>query len=156
MNAHLAAHVLWLAQRHDVEVHLVASFDNAAAVTSLFSREVHILPVVDDVTYVVALHELGHLLHPNGHVENDKLTSERAAWTWAEAHTIEWTPAMLATKLRYLGHHGGHVPDADGVVSYERGARIDEFYRQLARQAAFSPRPGGETISQFMHRRKRR
>ena len=55
-------------------------------------------PVRSVLTYVVALHELGHYL--GGHVNHpDRPVRELAAWKWARTNALIWTPAMerLAT-----------------------------------------------------------
>ena len=58
--------------------------------------------IVDETTYAVALHEIGHLCSPTGvvrHVISGNradalLVEEDAAWTWARHYALEWTPAM--------------------------------------------------------------
>jgi hypothetical protein len=78
-------------------------------------RSFVLLPrVQDETTYAVALHELGHCLHPLGRVHriegsahfratgqyssfNDLrllLLAERSAWEWAHHYALEWTPVM--------------------------------------------------------------
>lgn len=76
-----------------------------------------IAPVTDETAYAVALHELGHILHPTGRVnETDgsptmrrinevatlrdmrlQLLEERSAWEWAQHHALDWTVAMQHT-----------------------------------------------------------
>lgn len=75
-----------------------------------------IAPVVDDKTYAAALHELGHCVDPLGHIDSSEfsdayqtslgqnistlsdyrliLVMEDAAWKWAHAFALQWTPAM--------------------------------------------------------------
>ena len=61
-------------------------------------------PIVDETTYAVALHELGHLLSPTGavravaagNVRNLMRIEEDAAWTWARHYALDWTPTMDA------------------------------------------------------------
>jgi len=73
-----------------------------------------IAPVTDETTYAVALHEIGHCLHPLGRVHHIQgstrfrrtgqystledvrllLLAERSAWEWARQHALEWTPVM--------------------------------------------------------------
>ncbi len=73
-----------------------------------------IAPVTDETTYAVALHELGHHVHPLGMVSNTegsltfrttgqysslrdvrlKLDEERSAWEWARHYALDWTEAM--------------------------------------------------------------
>jgi hypothetical protein len=73
-----------------------------------------IAPVIDETTYAVALHELGHCLSPLGRLRNAagsrtwrttgqlaslrdmrlQLEEERAAWAWARHYALEWTDLM--------------------------------------------------------------
>jgi len=58
---------------------------------------VFVAPITDETTYVVALHELGHVVAPLGAIGgNDNLTreAEDAAWAWARHYALEWTPLM--------------------------------------------------------------
>lgn len=90
---------------------------------------VKIAPVDGDATYAVALHELGHRVMPLGSLRSEmsatmqathqvstirdvvlQLEQERAAWTWAHHHALEWTPIMTAV-------------EQNGIASYEVHAR---------------------------------
>jgi hypothetical protein len=59
-------------------------------------------PIVDETTYAVVLHELGHILHPGGVVRSAatakslglKQHEEEAAWSWARHNALEWTAVM--------------------------------------------------------------
>lgn len=77
-------------------------------------RCIRIVPVIDESTYAVALHELGHCLSPMGSVNTTEgsrtmretnrvstlrdvrlqLEEEHAAWAWAQSYALEWTPLM--------------------------------------------------------------
>jgi len=70
-------------------------------------RGVQIHPVIDETTYCVALHELGHWCAVGGMVvtpagltpfqmQCHKMDQEDAAWQWARANAMEWTPPMEA------------------------------------------------------------
>jgi hypothetical protein len=69
-------------------------------------RVVFCHPVIDETTYAVALHELGHLAAPlgvlTGIVPGDPsnlcLDQEDAAWEWARHYALVWTPAMQAVR----------------------------------------------------------
>jgi hypothetical protein len=84
---------------------------------------VMIAPVIDESTYAVALHEIGHCLAPLGRVSHTestlqmrstgvpatlrdirlKVISEEAAWEWAHAHAIEWTVVMDQVESYSIG-----------------------------------------------------
>lgn len=81
-------------------------------------KMVHTRPIVDETTYVVALHEIGHHVAPNGYCLRvkprigchprevfewaaAKLVAEEAAWEWARYYVEQvfyWTAAMEQTK----------------------------------------------------------
>lgn len=78
--------------------------DEAVAL-KLWNGIVLCTPIVDETTYAVALHELGHLLSPLGLARSAGVQCERgnlqrleedAAWTWARHYALEWTPVMDA------------------------------------------------------------
>lgn len=78
--------------------------EEAFAVQGLRCAFVH--SIIDETTYAVALHELGHLAAPLGFVSkhhaldankaNLRLDAEDAAWQWARHYALLWTPAMEA------------------------------------------------------------
>ena len=55
-------------------------------------RLIKMRPVKSDITYAVALHEIGHILGPRQ--SGTRLDKEVGAWEWAEQHALEWTAAM--------------------------------------------------------------
>jgi hypothetical protein len=74
-------------------------------------RVVIVAPIVDEATYAVALHEMGHLVAPLGFLKSAraacqsrerlmavKLAEEEAAWEWAEHYALEWTLTMQAVR----------------------------------------------------------
>lgn len=66
-------------------------------------------PIVDETTYAVALHEIGHCVAPNGHfigITEDyqmRLIAEEAAWEWAKWASLDWTPTMEQNMLMSVG-----------------------------------------------------
>ncbi len=82
-----------------------------------------ISPVIDETTYAVALHELGHCIDPVASCRYDQgsaqlrqsdrlstrrdvllqLEEERAAWRWAKHAALEWTPPMQQVAVWSLG-----------------------------------------------------
>jgi len=78
--------------------------DEALAL-KLYGGLAFVSPIVDETTYAVALHELGHLVAPTGALRaagvvgdraNLKRDEEDAAWTWARHYALTWTPVMDA------------------------------------------------------------
>jgi len=66
------------------------------------SRRVRLSPVKSDVTYAIALHEIGHILGDHPKTRIDK---EVAAWQWAKTHSLVWTPEMQATASKRLSSY---------------------------------------------------
>lgn len=100
-------------------------------------RLVIIHPVVDETSYAVAMHELGHCLHPNGLIDatgTHKMLQEESAWEWAEYASLDWTVAMEQVKKH-------------GLESYRRDAE-----RQVAAKLQEQKRAG--EIKRFIGRLK--
>jgi hypothetical protein len=90
-------------------------------------------PVIDETTYAVVLHELGHHLSPNGHLPSSEkrlmdgivrfarleIVEEEAAWAWAQHNALLWTPLM------------GYVMDL-AMGSYHRGLEQAEQIDHMA------------------------
>lgn len=105
-------HVLALGDAFGVTVHEAKEVGTGFAMAQ--KNIVVIAAVTDDVSYAIALHELGHCLHPLGHVHrlegsldfrrtgqpstlrdvSLKLVAERAAWEWARQFALEWNEQM--------------------------------------------------------------
>jgi hypothetical protein len=58
--------------------------------------------VKSDVTYAIALHEIGHVVGPQ---VRGRLNREVEAWQWAQRHALIWSDAMSATMQRSLGSY---------------------------------------------------
>lgn len=119
--------------------------DQAFAIVAL--AQVTISPVVDEATFAVAMHELGHCA--TGHFDR-KIEAERAAWAWAESNSPFWSATMESVKRAVMGDR-----DVPGLT-YERQCRLDEEVRMpLAVKAAVTASTvGSEKISDFMQRRQ--
>lgn len=86
-----------------------------------------VAPFTNETDYAIALHELGHILHPNGSTPelmspsmrrrarerrpacvrdmDVLLMNEESAWDWALDHALDWTPAMQQVKDICLGKY---------------------------------------------------
>jgi hypothetical protein len=100
----LQAHARDLAVAFDVRLIEDARIRPEEALGIPVRRLVIAHPVVDDTTYAVVLHELGHLAAPSGILRhavsgdrgNLQRVEEAAAWAWARHYALDWTPAMEA------------------------------------------------------------
>lgn len=141
----LARHVQDLASSFNVAIlHTISRVEDGRASQiidtrngNVLARICEIVPVTDEATYAVALHELGHLIAPNGQVY-DKQTSEQerlrvmcehVAWDWAEHHALDWTVTMEHMRVQAL-------------ESYERQKR--ERQADLVKQEASASRRSAE------------
>jgi hypothetical protein len=95
----MRAHIERLVEEHGITVRHVKRIRQSKCLPWDGAPPVMQFPPVRSVlTYVVALHELGHYL--GGHVNHpDTSVRELAAWKWVRANAVTWTPAMerLAT-----------------------------------------------------------
>ena len=124
--ARYAAHITALAAAFKVHLAVCATMrpDEAGAGINKADKDlprerqrlmIKIYPVIDDTTYAVALHELGHCAHAVGSLIMEssikmrltnrvstlrdvrlQLDGENAAWEWAHHYALEWTASMTA------------------------------------------------------------
>lgn len=92
-------------------------------------------PIVDETSYIVSMHEIGHLLHANGFVRDQirpktpldkirlQLIEEEAAWDWAQANVLdgEWTAGMESVKRFAMKTYTDH---RDALM---RGESVGDF-----------------------------
>lgn len=154
MNA-FKAHVDQIAKENGIIVLAVLAYEDrwkAFAVPP--AKFIQVAEVVDEETYAIAMHELGHCLARQ--YSTVTIVSERAAWAWAESKMFWKSPAMEAVKARAMGRPD--LPDQQRTT-YERQHFLEGVRAELQAQAEWMPAPvigGTETMADFMTRRKRR
>lgn len=88
---------------HGAKAGIEARFDDRKQIIEgSLRRRVIIHPVTHPTLYAVAMHELGHLLHPGGMLQDWhgamnwllKIDEETSAWEWAHYHALDWSPEM--------------------------------------------------------------
>lgn len=116
----MSDHVIALGRAFNVRIGVdkrLQPHDAAAGRNWAGQSIIRIHPVIDECTYVVALHELGHRVAPMGDLTHEmspfmqmmgtpenlrdvrlRLDEEIAAWKWARHYALEWT--QLAVQLR--------------------------------------------------------
>lgn len=96
-------------------------------------------PIVDEVSYATVLHELGHILHPSGHLMSEtskrwqltrqpdslrdvRLTilCEVSAWEWAERFALDWTPTMEHVRKLAMSSYVGFARRY-GIIVNDKG-----------------------------------
>jgi hypothetical protein len=76
-------------------------------------EEVCIPPILSEISYATAMHEIGHLL--GRHQDSERvLTRERWAWEWARKHALVWTNRMERTAVSSLDWYRARIADARG------------------------------------------
>lgn len=134
--AALQAHARALAQAFTIRLIESDQLRPEEAFGLLQLRAVFCGPVIDETTYAVALHELGHLAAPtgivrhvaSGDVGNLQRVEEDAAWTWARHYALEWTPVMDAVARWAEGTYAAPrrpVPPAPAAPAAPPAPRID-------------------------------
>lgn len=78
-------------------------FDPKNIAAGAVKRVIVSIPVRDEATYALALHEMGHTLHPTGAIPLDpedvhRVLAEESAWQWAEHYALCWTVCMEQVK----------------------------------------------------------
>src|SRR5688572_11253276 len=102
-------HALALAKQHNVRMVMDSTMPPFSARALVPLRLVEHAPIVCDRSYIEAMHEMGHIVHPQGAREAElqkalapdgSMTTaamtivverEEAAWSWARANALEWT-----------------------------------------------------------------
>lgn len=132
----LELHVVELATAFRVRLHFVPDmpYEGAQVVAnSVIDPRVPSIvktrPIHSEEEYAVALHELGHILHPSGYLRgkitatplsneeyrrhmNLILQEEDSAWVWAEANALYWSAAMEGLRRTALQCYDNLVRDA--------------------------------------------
>ena len=97
--AALREHIEILCVRNGIRIGRHSRGGNA----SRRGRFINIRPVKSAITYVVALHELGHILGP--WQSQPRLYKEAGAWKWATENALVWTPVMQKTMVKSLNSY---------------------------------------------------
>lgn len=100
--AELAAHIDELCDKHEIEVYGHTRGGRAYKA----SRQIHIRPVKTHITYFIALHEIGHVVHPPAGNGLPRLEKEYHAWDWAIANALIDPSDVVMQRIRkYLSSY---------------------------------------------------
>lgn len=137
----LAQHARDLATAFRIELRLdpARKPHEASALTVREKSSVLCHPIVDESTYAVVLHELGHLLGPGGQVPvAEKLRApsvvafhrltlheEECAWAWAHHNALLWTPLMTSVEEFALNNYREGIAEAERTDATMRMLGMD-------------------------------
>ena len=117
----LRVHALEIAKAHHIHIHETA-INDSESLTNFRLRKIVIPLIASESVYATAMHELGHLIAPEGislerrqRVANSinavwhgrapidmMIGEEIAAWTWAKENALLWTSVMQENATRAL------------------------------------------------------
>lgn len=150
-NADLQQHARQLADAFGLKLQEVPGFRICdSRVVSLTWRttsvhSVHVPPIETEFIYAVALHEMGHVLHPAGQVGGSaklQLHAEESAWSWAQHYALRWTDEMQRA-LRL------------GLETYELECRVEQVSDPVEQQRmlrAYLLSAGDEVLTEDLRR----
>jgi hypothetical protein len=105
-------HVIKLCQQWGIVTNWCDRPSKAWAAPAL--QEIGFAPIKSAISYVTALHEIGHV---RGHYQRSRhrMVRERWAWRWARANALIWTPVMDRARQRSIALYerrikNGQVP----------------------------------------------
>lgn len=112
----LQRHALDLATAFDVRLIVDARLKPEEALGLPRIRVALCSTIIDETTYAVALHEIGHLAAPAGVVRQAAtsansalmIVEEDAAWAWAKHYALVWSPAMQFVMDYAMGTYERH------------------------------------------------
>lgn len=109
-------------------------------------------PVTDETSYAVVLHELGHRIHPNGHLPQEhkaarhdqerhlaiQMLEEDNAWDWAMNHALQWSDLMDTVRRNTIATYqaGSERYHAAKAIRERRGRRSAAKLSSMLNRAA--------------------
>lgn len=108
------AHARQLAKQWGIRMLEDSAQDPNQAHVDVKNRTVLHAPIDSEFGYATSLHEMGHVVSPNGLVRDQIkprtalekaslcLVEEEAAWDWARANALEWTPEMERNRVESM------------------------------------------------------
>lgn len=77
-------HINKLCKKYNIKKYIRRGIREEAFIKT---RIIHIRPIINWKNYIIALHEIGHVVSGN---TKDFMTSEVLAWKWARKNTLFW------------------------------------------------------------------
>jgi hypothetical protein len=99
-----AKHITELLIEHDITMMIISNSEDSCAFIQ--NRKIHCSEITSDITYCIALHEIGHIV--GNRRGRSALYAELGAWEWAIETAIEWTYYMnLVMRICLWSHVDG-------------------------------------------------
>lgn len=131
----LAEHIQWLCMKHGITIIHRKSYGGWARKRD---RTISIKPVKTERTYIVALHEIGHIV--GRHRSGRRLEQEGAAWDFVlEQSIVPLSLASYAFMLKCLQSYL-HRAARRGMTVPDRGHRFWRTYEAIVERAAADDR----------------
>lgn len=115
-----------LCKKHNVKWNKYAPDANFSSANPR-TREITLAPVENERAYLVAMHELGHIICGHTIPEKDILKTEAEAWLWALEHCGDWPRPSVEEFI------------IDAWSSYIAGCNVGDF-----------PKPYGENSEEVL------
>jgi hypothetical protein len=113
-------HIEQLIERHNITRHPEPIIDNARS--SHANREIWIPQVQCKLSYVAALHEIGHILGEHQQSRHI-MVRERWAWRWARRNSLTpWGPILKSYVQAKLDRYRHRAPEYDRALQELQGA----------------------------------
>lgn len=129
MKQKMQDHVAQLCQRHSIRMQTRISPGGRAWAKV---RTVKIKPVKSQTTYIVALHEIAHIVYPLAR-HGDRLLKEAAAWKWAIENSVVKIKSNIYTKiLKYLASYLKKAKRVKNMNIPSSDSWFWEFYHSLS------------------------
>ena len=129
MKQKMQDHVAQLCQKHNILVQNRRSSGGRAWVKV---RIIRIKPVKSQTTYIIALHEIAHIVYPLARHGN-RLLKEAAAWKWAIENSVVKIKSSIYTKiLKYLTSYLKKAKRVKNMNIPSNDSWFWEFYHSLS------------------------
>lgn len=131
--------------------------------------------ITTDVAYCIALHEIGHIVHPSGSIRdrsdhmhnpltesdpafllravNMKIMEEESAWEWARKHALQWTIGMEQCSILALKSYYDERSYIERISHIEQRIK-NTLAAARARTAVERTARKTESMTDFLRRKK--
>jgi hypothetical protein len=102
----MRAHIFALCAKQGIVIRWCRRPTEALAIREF--EEIDIAPIRSEISYAVALHEIGHIVGRH-QLSRNSMVRERWAWRWAQRNALTWTPTMERVRRKSLAFARDHA-----------------------------------------------